>query len=251
VLLFVPLVGPLVRICNAVIPRLKEEEKLTYLEPRLLSQPAIALEQAIKELGHMSNLSFEAISDAFSCMENFDPRLESKLEKREDDIDNLQADITEYLVKLSQHHLGEAESRMLGPLMHAVNDVERIGDHAENIFELAQLKNSKKLDFSGTAFFALDEMFGVVREQFRSVLAGIENRDTAPADKALKLEEIINKSDQELHDAHVERLEAGQCNAQAGVIFLDLVANLEKVGDHLTNIAERIRIVIDLANQQA
>ena len=251
VLLFIPLVGPLARICNAIIPRLKEEEKLTYLEPRLLSQPAIALEQAIKELGYMSNLSFEAISDAFACMYQFDPRLEEKLEKREDDIDNLQADITEYLVKLSQHYLGEAESRMLGPLMHAVNDVERIGDHAENIFELAQLKNSKKLDFSGTAMTELKELFGVVLEQFRDVMASIERRETTPADKAVKLEETINRSDKELHDGHVQRLEAGKCNAQAGVIFLDLVANLEKVGDHLTNIAERIRIVINLANQQA
>jgi len=249
VLLFLPIIGPLERVCNRIIPRLKEEEKLNYLEPHLLDQPSIAIEQAIRELGHMSDLSFEAISDSFSCLDRFDPRLEGKLQKREDAIDGLQADITEYLVKLSQRPLSENESKALAPLMHAVNDVERIGDHAENIFELAQLKNDKKLDFSDGARAELQQIFDAVREQFEEVLKAIENRDPASADRALKLEETINQLDRDLHDGHVERLAAGDCDAQAGVIFLDLVANMEKVGDHLTNVAERVRLVIGLAKQ--
>jgi len=250
VLLFLPLIGTLVGVCNKIIPRLKEEEKLTYLEPHLLNQPSIALEQAVKELGYMSNLSFEAISESFSALDHFDARLERKLAKREDTIDGLQADITEYLVKLSQQYLSEDESKMLAPLMHSVNDVERIGDHAENIQELAQLKNDKKLDFSGTARGELGQIFGAVRRQFEDVIRTIEKRDPVSADKALKLEEAINELDRDLHDGHVRRLEAGECDTQAGVIFLDLVANLEKVGDHLTNIAERVRMVITLAKQQ-
>ena len=249
VLLFIPMVGVLERACTAILPRLKEEEKLEYLEPHLLSQPSIALEQAVNQLGYMSGLSFSAISEAFATLETFDSRREEKLRKREDDIDALQADITEYLVKLSQSHLSEEESKMLAPLMHAVNDVERIGDHAENILELAQLKNDKKLTFTDTALKELRQMFETVREQFQNVVGAIEKRDTSLADKALKLEEVINQLDRDLHNGHVQRLEAGECDTQAGVIFLDLVANFEKVGDHLTNVAERIRLVIRLAKQ--
>jgi len=249
VVLFVPLIGGLVQICQRVIPRHREEEQLRYLEPHLLNQPSIALEQAVRELGYMANLSREAITDAFSQLDNVDPGIEAKLRRREDRIDRLQADITQYLVSLSQHHLSESEARTLAPLMHAVNDVERIGDHAENLLELALLKKSKKLGFSETARGELQQMLATVREQFANVLGAIERRQSALADKALKIEEVINRLDHDLHSRHVGRLEAGKCDAQAGVIFLDIVANLEKVGDHLTNIAERIRTVIAVTGQ--
>jgi len=251
VLMFIPLVGVLERLCTFLIPREQEDEQPSYLEPRLLNQPSIALDQAIKELGYMSSLSFKSISDAFHSMRTFDPRLEQKLNRREDMIDKLQGDITEYISKLSQRVLNEEQSRMLAPLMHAVNDAERIGDHAENLFELAQLRNSKKLEFSESAFVELEEMFAAVSEQFNDVLQAIEKHDPSSATKALKLEELINQFDHDLHTNHVDRLEAGSCNCQAGVIFLDMVANLEKVGDHLTNIAERMKLVMELAEENA
>ena len=249
VLVFLPLIGVLVAVCHRVIPRLREEEQLRYLEPRLLNQPSIAIDQAVRELGYMANLSREAITDAFAQLQNVDPNIEAKLRRREDRIDRLQADITQYLVKLSQHHLSENEARTLAPLMHAVNDVERIGDHAENLLELALLKKTKKIAFSENAHLELEEMFNSVKEQFANVMGAIERRHPSLADKALKIEAVINRFDHDLHSRHVDRLGAGECDAEAGVVFLDIVANLEKVGDHLTNIAERIRIVIDSRGQ--
>ena len=252
VVLFTPLVGVLESVCTFIIPTSKEEkEELTYLEPHLLNQPPLALDQAVKELGYMAKLSFDSINDSFSTLDSYDSRLEEKLRKKEDKIDRLQADITEYLSKISQHQLTEREAGMLGPLMHAVNDIERIGDHAENILELAQLKNSNRLSFSGPADEDLQRMFATVRDQFISVMQAIEQRDPAAAEKALKLEEAVNQFDRTLHDSHVERIGAGACNTKAGVIFLDLVANLEKVGDHLTNVAERINMVIRLSAKEA
>jgi len=250
VIVFLPLVGVLERLCTFVIPKEKDEEQLSYLEPHLLNQPSIALEQAIKEIGYMSTLSSKSIREAFGGMRNFDGRLEEKLKKREDTIDRLQGDITGYLSMLSQRVLSEQESQMLAPLMHTVNDAERIGDHAENLFELAELRNSKKLEFSESAFGELDVMFNTVQEQFDNVLKAIELRDPSYAMKALKLEELVNQYDHNLHNNHVERLETGSCNCQAGVIFLDMVANLEKVGDHLTNIAERMKLVMELAEEK-
>ena len=247
VILFIPLVGILERACVFIIPRIQEEDQRTYLEPHLLSQPAIALEQATKELGYMANLSLKAISESYKLLRQFDPAMQEKLNKREDNIDRLQAEITDYIAKISQRELNDEQSKMLAPLMHAVNDAERIGDHAENLFELAQLRHSKKLAFSDSALDELDRMFETVQQQFMNVLQAIDTRDTEYANKALKLEEAINELDRELHDGHVSRLEAGACSCQAGVVFLDMVANLEKVGDHLTNIAERVRLVIDLS----
>ena len=250
-IIFIPLVGLLERVCTFIVPIAKEEEEQkTYLEPHLLNQPSIALEQVVKEIGYMANLSNKAISESYKLMRVYDPRALEKLKKREDNIDRLQAEITSYLASLAQHSLTEEQSKMLAPLMHAVNDAERIGDHAENLSELAELRYSKRLPISDSALDELDRMFNAIHEQFANVIKAIEARDPSHADKALKLEDAVNKFDHELHDGHVRRMETGSCNAQTGVIFLDMVANLEKVGDHLTNIAERMRLVMELGGKK-
>jgi len=165
VIIFIPLVAFLERLVNAILPRLKEEEeRITYLEPRLLNQPSIALEQAVKELGYMANQSFDSIKESFTTLDHYDVKVEEKINKREDTIDRLQAEITNYLVQLSQHELDEAQSKTLGPLMHAVNDVERIGDHAENILELAMIRENKKFIFSDLAKEEMTRMINTVLE---------------------------------------------------------------------------------------
>ena len=152
--------------------------------------------------------------------------------------DRRQEEITNYLVQLSQGDLLEIESRQLPLLIHTVNDLERIGDHAENIIELAERRADKGLKFSSGALEELKAFYALVDDMFDHVIEAVEKVDHLSAKRALDLEHKINAREDELQRKHQKRLEAGDCDVISGVVFLDMVANLEKVGDHLTNVAQ-------------
>lgn len=239
-LVFLPLVPVLAWACRRVVPETAEEkeEQPSYLEPHLLATPALALDRAKSELVYMTKLSRKAIAENFAAFSAGKMPDRSRLDRREERIDELQHNITAYLVKLSQGDLIEAESWQLPLLMHAVNDAERIGDHAENLLELAERRHERRLPFSGDADRELGEVYGEVEAMFGHVLAALEEGDRGGAERALRCEARINDLAKELARNHVTRLETGACNLVSGVVFLDIIANLEKVGDHLTNIAE-------------
>ncbi|MHC4914736.1 MAG: Na/Pi cotransporter family protein [Planctomycetota bacterium] len=248
--LFLPLVPLLSWMCRRVVPETTEEreEKPRYLEPHLLDAPALALDRARSELIYMTKLSRKAIAENFSAFRANRPPSREKLDRREQRIDDLQHDITNYLVKLSQRDLLESESRQLPLLMHSVNDAERIGDHAENLLELAERRVERRLPFSQGAEGELNEMYGEVEAMFDLVITLLEESERPAAERALRCEERINDLARELGQNHVHRLEQGECNLTSGVVFLDMVANLEKVGDHLTNIAQAGRDLIGVRN---
>ncbi len=238
--LFLPLVPLLAWTCRRLIPETAEEkeEQPRYLEPHLLATPALALDRARSELVYMTKLARKAISENFAAFSAGKMPDRARLDRREERIDELQHNITAYLVKISQGDLIEAESRQLPLLMHAVNDAERIGDHAENLLELAERRHERRLPFSRDADRELGEVYGEAEAMFGHVLAALEKGDRGGSDRALRCESRINEMAKELAQNHVTRLETGACNLVSGVVFLDMVANLEKVGDHLTNIAE-------------
>jgi len=240
---FLPLVPVLAWVCRKVVPETAEEkeEQPSYLEPRLLDAPALALDRAKSELVYMTRLARKAIAENFAAFHAGRMPDRERLDRREERIDDLQRDITEYLVRLSQRDLILAESRQLPMLMHAVNDAERIGDHAENILELGERREERKLPFSEEAQRELSEIYGEVGAMFEHVLAAMEEGDRGAVERALRCEERINELTKELGRHHDHRLEQGACNLVSGVVFLDMIANLEKVGYHLTNIAEAAR----------
>jgi phosphate:Na+ symporter len=239
-LLFLPLVPLIAWACRKVVPETSDEkeELPRYLEPHLLDTPALALERASSELIYMTGLSRKAMSESFESFVSGTVPNREKIERREARIDELQHDITDYLVKLSQRDLIEEESRQLPLLMHSVNDAERIGDHAENLVELAERRVERKLSISDDAKGELREMFGEIEAMFRHVILLLEEGDPSAAERALRCEDRINSLNQELARNHTRRLEKGECDLISGVAFLDAVANLEKIGDHLTNIAQ-------------
>jgi phosphate:Na+ symporter len=248
--LFLPLVPLLAWMCRKLVPETVEEkeEKPRYLEPHLLDTPALALDRAKGELVYMTRLARKAIAENFAAFSAHKMPSRERLDRREERIDNLQHDITNYLVRLSQRDLLEAESRQLPLLMHAVNDAERIGDHAENLLELAERKVERKLPFSDDALGELSEAYHEVEAMFAHVLKTLEESEVAAAERALRCEERLNDLARELGQNHVRRLEKGECNLVSGVVFLDMVANLEKVGDHLTNIAQAGRDLAGVRN---
>jgi phosphate:Na+ symporter len=122
--------------------------------------------------------------------------------------------------------------------LHAVNDLERIGDHAVNIVEIAQRKIDHKLSFSEPAMAEAEKLREEAGEMFDDVITALENNDNKAARAALVIEKRLNKAQLDFRRSHVRRMTEGVCTPETGLIFIDLVDNVEKIGDHLTNIAQ-------------
>lgn len=218
------------------------QEKTRYLDPILLDTPPIALEQCYKEVAYMTRLCRKNIRASFACFANGDLGKQKEIAERESLIDQFQTNITAYLVELSSRHLSIAESKTIPKLIHAINDAERVGDHAENLMELTQLKLEKKLALSTEAQQDLDHYFHLVDQQFEATISALDNKSADSVSRVIELEEEINGQYEVMFANHVTRLDDGTCTVHTGVIVMDVVGNLEKIGDHLTNIAERVEI---------
>jgi phosphate:Na+ symporter len=240
-ILFLPFVGILTKVCQRIIPvtALDQESVLSYLEPHLLQMPSLALQQAIKEVVYMLRRAQKSINDGCEFFHGGPPELETNIARREDLIDRLQEEITGYLVELSGKELTPQESSLIPALIHAVNDTERIGDHSENLVELAHLRRKGDHPFTEYALANLREMQEMLNAQFETTYRTLSGLNGKAVEESRINEDRINEFVQKASEDHVKRLEAGVCQVQSGVIYLDLLAHLERVGDHLANIAER------------
>lgn len=238
--LFLPITRTLQRIVERIISARPDaiSAEPQYLEPHLLETPSLALSQGRREIVRMLRMAESALRDSFALF--FDGRWElgRKVKHKEEAVDNLQATITRYLIDISMESLEEEEAEQIPVLIHSVNDIERIADHAENIMELAERKESQNLVFTERARDELTAMINVVQEMMRDVLQGLQNGGLEHARRALVKEGRINQMQITLRNNHVDRLNDGTCDMLAGLIFLDFVDYLEKIGDHLTNIAQ-------------
>lgn len=236
-IVFLPLTGLLEKVSIRLSRKSKRLVVATNLEEHLLAEPSMAISQAIKETIKMANLTRQSLNDAMDGFFNEDIEPLERVQRKEEVIDNFQHAITTYLVKVSEKDLTDEESNTLPALIHSINDLERIGDHAENLMELAERKIEQKLEFTGYATLELKKMFSQVDEMMTHVILALEESNPDIAHQALTHEETINKLEIQLRENHIQRLQNGKCDVLSGVIFLDLVSNLEKVGDHLNNIA--------------
>lgn len=211
-----------------------------YLDKRLLKTPAAALNQARMEVLRMAQMAREALEMSFNSFINKDTRYLKRLGELEDAIDNLQGEITRYLVEVSQQSLEESQSDELPVWMHSVNDLERIGDHTQNLAELTERAIRSHVNLPLVAKDELLIMFRVLIDMCDNVFLAIENNDRDKAYKALSCEDKINRLFIEFRDAQIQRLNSRICQPMDGIIFIDVLNNLEKMGDHLTNIAQAV-----------
>jgi len=242
VMVFLPFIGSLEKASIWLVPRRKDTVELgvQYLEKHLLETPSVAIEQARKETSRMLHLASRAITDAVKSFIEGDKKRLRAIPEIEHAVDNLQSEITRYLIELSQRSLLEEESEMLPVLIHSVNDIERIGDHSMNIKELTERRIEEKLDLSEEAMDSLRSMWNEVSGMMEDVDKALKNNDINLSGRAMEREERINKYQEDIKKDHVARLNRGVCDFKSGIVFLDLVDNLEKIGDHLTNIAQGI-----------
>ncbi|NQT33085.1 MAG: Na/Pi cotransporter family protein [Candidatus Omnitrophica bacterium] len=240
--IFLPFIGLLEKACIFLVPKRKGMIEMgpQYLEKHLLVTPPIAMEQARKETVRMLSLSCRSVSSAMKSFFEDDLSEAKPVERLEQAVDNLQSAITQYLVELSQEDLSREVSEELPVLIHSVNDIERIGDHAENIVELTERKIEKKLPFSEEATSELTLMWNELSSMMIEAQEALRGNDTETAENVLRREEQINKFQIDLKKAHVSRLNQSSCDMRSGVVFMDLVDNMEKIGDHLSNIAQGV-----------
>jgi phosphate:Na+ symporter len=151
-------------------------------------------------------------------------------------VNTLEKEITKYLVLIAQKSLSNKQSEILNDLMNIVNDIERVGDHTENLAELAEEKINDNLPFSEKALDELKFMFSKVQSSFNISISTLKNRNIDLAREVALKEDEIDKIEKELRDNHIKRLNQGICYPESGVIYLDVISNLERIGDHANNI---------------
>jgi len=251
VALFLPFTTTMAKVCHKIIPLTEADRDtvLHYLDPKLLQSPAIALEQAVHEVAYMVRKGQNSTMEACELLCNGKDKLAESILEREELIDRLQQEITEYLVSLSRRNLSPSESALIPALIHAVNDAERLGDHAEDLVELHQLFKEGKHKWGAKAIKDLREIQGLLNEQFEAIHQALEKGEMGAVARAIEGEAKITEALQRATDVHVKRLDKGKCDVQAGVIFLDALAHLDRVGDHIVNIAERAGRIIEVAKR--
>jgi len=240
--LFLPLAGVLARTIEKAVPGKETVVEVgpKHLERHLLNTPVLALQAATYEAIHTLNLVKEMIDDAIEGFMENDIKALAKVSQGEEAVDSLRMAVTNYLVELVQRELSEEESKKIPPLLHLINDIERIGDHAENLRDLAERKIEEKLPFSRMAISEIRQIQGEIDQMVEEAISALKTNEVREAQKVIEREARINLLRDELNRNHVKRLEDGTCKVLSGVLFLEMVSNFEKIGDHLTNIGQAV-----------
>lgn len=215
-----------------------DEAELVHLDKRMMSTPSVAVEGAKLETIRMGRIARENLSLALSTLSDHDEEKMADVRQREFVIDKLCDSISKYLIDLCMLHLSDKDNEMVTSLLNTVSDMERVGDHAENIVELAEEMRQEGISFSDTALEELNEMSTTTLGAYDNAVKALELDDITYAVKTSFLEDQVDAMEKKLRAGHIERLSNAECSVNAGIHFIDLLGNLERVSDHAMNIAQ-------------
>lgn len=239
VLIQLPFAGLLVKAANAIVTGDDEQEvkEAKFLDFRIIETPTIALGQVRKEIMRMAEYVQDnlARSKAAIADEKFE-EIENVLEQ-EQKINRLQREITDYLVRLSNAPISDEEHGMVNIFLYVINDIERVGDHAENLVELAEEKRKGNLKFTEEATEEMHIIFSKCEDAFRKAAEAFAKDSIPIAKEVLILEDQVDNLETQYRSNHISRLNQGLCQTSPGIVFLDAISNLERVADHAYNIA--------------
>ncbi|MGD6832240.1 Na/Pi cotransporter family protein [Sutcliffiella halmapala] len=238
-----PFIGLLALIVTKIIPGEDAivEYKAKHLDPIFIEQsPSLALGQAKEEVLRMGEFSIKGLESTHEYLKTGTTKYSEQAYQIEDAINNLDRKITDYLVKLSSSSLSDHESEEHSTLMDTVRDIERIGDHFENIVELVDYQKANKVDLTEAADTDLEEMFTLTITTVKEAVEALRTNNKDLANDVRLKEDQIDKMERSLRKKHILRLNEGLCSGQAGIVFVDIVSNLERIGDHAVNIAEAV-----------
>ncbi|RHP31768.1 Na/Pi cotransporter family protein [Lachnotalea sp. AF33-28] len=247
ILLF-PFAGYLVKLSERLIKEenLKQPEGIAervknHLDSQITRSPSFAIEAAIHEVLYMGEIALENARLAIDAVIGNRKESLGKIYETEETINELEGLLTEYLIQINSMNLTENQALTVKDLLYTISDLERMGDHSENIAELTEQKISKSIEFSEDACRDLRLIGDNVINAVKAALDARRNSDPADIRRVLKLEDEVDNCEEDLREKHIERLSLGQCTPQTGVIFLDVISNLERICDHANNVAGYVK----------
>lgn len=211
-----------------------------HLDDRILESPAFAIENITKEVVHMGNLALNHLVTSMEAIMYPDKKKIEKAYQMEKDINELEKILTTALIKINNLTLTDKQHQTINNLFYTVSDIERISDHCDNIAELAESLQESALKFSDIANEGLIEISSEVQESVTFALTAFDNQDISLVPSVNYCEEKVDQLEKSLRKEHIERLSKRKCSTETGIIFLDILSNLERIADHATNIAEYV-----------
>lgn len=243
-LILLPFSSVLIKMSQFIVGK-EAEKPAEILDRRLLQTPIIAQGQVIKETVKLAELAKKNYQMAVDGFVNNDLSHMEEIYKNERRINEVTEIITQFMVELSQSEIDIKEFARIGNTYHVINDIERIGDHAENIIELAEEKSRKNVAISDIAKEELATIYGYTTMAIDTAIDSYRLNDRVRAQTIVQLEARIDELQKTYRESHIRRLNAGKCTALASILFLDLLSNMERVGDHSKNIADTVTGVVD------
>jgi phosphate:Na+ symporter len=235
------LIKPFERLVRWLLPSHGSEQEtkvVQYIDDRVLVTPTLALSQATKELFRMGHITYEMVDSCRVALFENKMSLLDEVLRNEDLVNSMQKEITGYLTKITEHDLSEAQSERVMALMHAVNDIERVGDHATNLVELVQIKDDKRLKINNGTEDDLKAEFAHVLKTLEEAMDALRDYDVERAHRVKGMEDQCDLMTKEFMSHNITRLNAHEIDPQIGVVVVDLFTNLERISDHSDNIAD-------------
>lgn len=215
-------------------------KKLHYLDDLIFKTPSLAVAQSLAEVKSMADTSFDNLMMSIDMLMSLDDSNVNKIKRNEEAINFLNLEITNYLVKFSSLDLSEKDDHIIGSLFHVVTDIERIGDYAENVMDFAIDMIKKGQNFSPAALSDMDELKGYLDKLYHDSVDAFMKRDRNVLKSVDETEKKVDDMKAKMGHMHVKRLNNGECTPEVGAIYLSMASQLERVADHMTNIAYSI-----------
>ena len=242
----IPFINPLIKLSKMAIKDKPQKQvidnknRLKYIDDRLLSTPAIAVAQVIKETDFMANLAKNNLEKAMESIFNQDISSKDEILKTEEHINFTNYAIAKYLIKIAGQQITAKDEKTVGTLHHVIDDIERIGDHAQNFIEQAEKMKKEQIQFSDEAITELRQMYNKVNLMFDLSINVFNHNDTTKLPEISELENQVDEYKVKLGNQHIERLNCGKCAVEKGTYYFALTSALERIADHLINIAYSI-----------
>lgn len=236
-----PFITPFVKFIRKIVPGEEPElqQKPLYLDRNILHSPA-ALIAATKEIMRMCDISLNMLRNAYHSFIDKDEKLIADVTYKEDIINEVEKQIITYLTEASGNPWTDKQQRRITNLLHSVHDIERVGDLSMNIIELSQSRIDHNLALSETAINELEKIFNKVESIYIRAIEVLRNEDYEKAKELIPEDDIVDQMEISFRDSHIKRLNEGRCHPESGVLFLDLISNLERIADHANNLAEAV-----------
>ncbi|MBQ6675158.1 MAG: Na/Pi cotransporter family protein [Ruminococcus sp.] len=239
-LILLPFSSQLVRLAKKLIPDSKEAEVSVLLDKRLIATPPLAVSQCREKTVEMAQGAKEALHEALRAMFDYSDKAVVRVEEKEQLLDEMEDQLSTFLLELSSVSLTDEDSRTVTELLHTISDFERISDHAINMIQITQEMESNSQSFSDSAKSDFSTLFAALTEISELTVKAFADNDTELAMNIEPLEEVIDDLTAAIKDKHIDRLRKGECSPELGIYLSDLLINCERVSDHCSNIAVSI-----------